>query len=153
MTVGIRTSQQWSIIVIVVAVITSCIANSSLISKSKVYHDRLSVGQSMLVSGPWPIFLLLFLIICNRELRVCWCGVPSLTRGRVSSMQKLLGLASTVFLGPKTRETHEHIFTVLNLRLSQPEGSGSCIYNPPPAKEQASPIIRPGIGFLISLVG
>jgi hypothetical protein len=46
---------------------------------------------------PWPI-LLLYLIIF-RQLRVCWCGAPSLTRGWVRSFQLLLGMASAVLLG------------------------------------------------------
>jgi hypothetical protein len=40
-------------------------------------------------------------LIIFRHLRVCWCGAPSLTKGRVCSFQLLLGIISTVFLGPR----------------------------------------------------
>jgi hypothetical protein len=43
-------------------------------------------------------FFFIFCIIF-RQLRVCWCGAPSLTRGWVCSFQLVLGLASAVFLG------------------------------------------------------
>jgi hypothetical protein len=59
-------------------------------SKSKLYYDRRSVGQSVFVSGthlgPRPIFPLLSLITF-RQLRVCRCGAPSLTIGRVCNLQ------------------------------------------------------------------
>jgi hypothetical protein len=59
-------------------------------SKSKLYYDRQSVGQSVLVSGTHlapatnfsPVFLIIF-----RQLRVCWSGAHSLTRGRVCNLQ------------------------------------------------------------------
>jgi hypothetical protein len=55
-----------------------------------------------------PIFLLRSLIIFI-QLRVCWCGAPSLKRGRICSFQLLLGLASGVFLGSESRGTHDYI--------------------------------------------
>jgi hypothetical protein len=54
------------------------------------------------VWGPTPDF-------CYCQLRVCWCGVPSLTRGRVCCLQLLLDLASAVILGSVSCETHDHI--------------------------------------------
>jgi hypothetical protein len=39
----------------------------------------------------------------------CWCGMPLLTRGRVSSLQLLLGIASAVTLGSESHGTHDHI--------------------------------------------
>jgi hypothetical protein len=76
-------------------------------SKSKLCYDRRSVGQSVLVSsthlGPTTRFLLV------RQLRVCWCGAPSLTRERVCRLQLLLVLASAVILGSESRRTRDHI--------------------------------------------
>jgi hypothetical protein len=40
---------------------------------------------------------------------VCWCGAPSLTRGRVCRLQLLLVLASAVIFGSESRGTHDHI--------------------------------------------
>jgi hypothetical protein len=42
-------------------------------------------------------------------LRVYWCGAPSLTRGRICSLQLLLGLASAVFLEFESLEANDHI--------------------------------------------
>jgi hypothetical protein len=47
-----------------------------------------------------PIFLLLSLIIF-RQLRVCWCGAPSLTCGRTYNLLLLLVLSSAVPRDPK----------------------------------------------------
>jgi hypothetical protein len=49
----------------------------------------------------------IFIIV--RELRVCWCGAPSITIGRVCRLQLQLGLASGVILGSESRETHDRI--------------------------------------------
>jgi hypothetical protein len=46
------------------------------------------------------------IFITVRQLRVCWCGAPSLTRGRVFRLQFLLVLASAVILGSESRRTH-----------------------------------------------
>jgi hypothetical protein len=40
---------------------------------------------------------------------VCWCGVLSLMREWVCCLQLLLGLASTVIFGSKSRSTRDHI--------------------------------------------
>jgi hypothetical protein len=48
-------------------------------------------------------------IITARQLRVCWCGVLSLTRGRVSRLQLLLVLASAVILRSESCGTRHHI--------------------------------------------
>jgi hypothetical protein len=67
--------------------------------KSKLYYERQTVGQSVLVSshfwGPRQIF------VAVRQLRVCWYGAPSLTRRQVRRLQLLLTLASEVILGSK----------------------------------------------------
>jgi hypothetical protein len=51
-------------------------------------------GQSASVSGAYD-----HIFITARQLRVCWCGALSLTRGRVCRLQLLLVLA-TAFSGP-----------------------------------------------------
>jgi hypothetical protein len=119
----------------------------STCSKSRLISDRRSVGQSVFVSGthlgPAANFFLHSLIIF-RQLRVCRCGAPSLTRGMVCVFQLLLGIASVAFPGSESRGTHEHIFLSHPLRLSEPGGSSSCIYFP---QEQGSPVISPGTGY------
>jgi hypothetical protein len=48
--------------------------------------------------------------ITVRQLRVCWCGALSLTRGRVCRLQMLLALlTSAVILGCESRGTRDHI--------------------------------------------
>jgi hypothetical protein len=49
------------------------------------------------------------IIITLRQLRVCWCGAFSLTRGRVCRLQLLLSLASAVILESESRGTRDHI--------------------------------------------
>jgi hypothetical protein len=46
-----------------------------------------------------------------RQLRICWCGAPSRTRGRVCLSQLLLALASADILGSESCWTHDHIVT------------------------------------------
>jgi hypothetical protein len=43
------------------------------------------------------------------QLRVCWFGAPSLTRGRVCPLQLLLALARAVIFGSESRRTRGHI--------------------------------------------
>jgi hypothetical protein len=49
------------------------------------------------------------IFITVRQLRVCWCGALSLTRGRVCRLQLLLVLASAFILGSEFRGTRDHI--------------------------------------------
>jgi hypothetical protein len=49
------------------------------------------------------------IFVSVRQLRVCTCGAPSLTRGRVSRLQLPVALASAAILGFEFCETHEHI--------------------------------------------
>jgi hypothetical protein len=46
--------------------------------------------------------------ITARQLRVCWCGALSLTRGRACGLQLLL-ILSTVILGSQSLGTNDHI--------------------------------------------
>jgi hypothetical protein len=43
------------------------------------------------------------------QLRSCFCGAPSLTRGRVCLLYMLLGLPNAVFLGSESLGTRDHI--------------------------------------------
>jgi hypothetical protein len=56
---------------------------------SELYYDRRSVGQSVLVSSP-PSGAYHQIFVTVRQLRVCWYGAPSLTRGWVCRLQLLL---------------------------------------------------------------
>jgi hypothetical protein len=81
------------------------------------------------------------IFITVRHLRFCWYGAPSLTRGRVCRLQLLLSHSQV--RAPRGSWPH---FTVSDLRLPQPGGSGPCICMP---QEQGGPIITPGTGFPI----
>jgi hypothetical protein len=76
--------------------------------KAKSHCDLRSINQEVLVSSPL-IFISLW------QLRSCFCGVPFLTRGRVSLLYVLLALASVVFLESESLGTRDHIFTVSEL--------------------------------------
>jgi hypothetical protein len=49
------------------------------------------------------------IFITVTQLRFCWCGVLSLTRGRIWRLKFLLALASAVILGSEPRGTRNHI--------------------------------------------
>jgi hypothetical protein len=112
--------------------------------KLNLIYDRQSVGQSVLVSGshlePMTKFLL-----SDWQLRVSWCGAPSLARGWVCNLlvQLPLGLARAVTFGYKSYRTHDH-FLLSHMRLPQPREPGPCTYIP---QEQGGPVIIPGTGF------
>jgi hypothetical protein len=46
---------------------------------------------------------------CQRQLRVCWCGRPSLTRGLVCRLQLVLALTRTVIFGSESLGTRDDI--------------------------------------------
>jgi hypothetical protein len=80
-----------------------------------------------------------------RQLWVCWCGAPSLTRGRVCSFQFLPRIASAAFLRSESHGIHEHILLSVFLRLPQPGRPSSYIYFP---QQQGSPVIPLDIGIV-----
>jgi hypothetical protein len=49
------------------------------------------------------------ILIIVWQLRICWFGTPSLTRGRVCRLQLLLALANEVIFGSESRRTRGHI--------------------------------------------
>jgi hypothetical protein len=120
-------------------------------SQSQIYYNRLSVGRSVLVTSPHLRPKTRILLV--RQLRVCWCGAPSLTRGRVCHLQLLLALTSTVILRSKSRGTHDHILLSQIPDSSNLEGQVPYLY----LQEQGGPVIPPGTGFpcrcLLRLVG
>jgi hypothetical protein len=84
----------------------------------------------------------IFIIV--RQLWVCWCGALSLTRGRVSSLQLLLALASGVILGseyclrfetfpfsspPMTRRVTVEVFDPASTRDTELATSGIVLYS------------------------
>jgi hypothetical protein len=86
-------------------------------SKSKLCYDRQSVGQSVLVSSTHLELKTRFLFV--RELRVCWCGAASLTRGRVCLLQCTMYLHFTCY--------YMNIYTIYTRLLSvQAQYNRSC---------------------------
>jgi hypothetical protein len=61
---------------------------------------QLTVGQSV---SHDQIFIIVW------QLRSCFCGVPSLTRGRVCLLYMLLALANAGFLGSESLGSRDHI--------------------------------------------
>jgi hypothetical protein len=53
---------------------------------------------------------LLLSLIIFRQLRICLCGAPSLTRSLVCSFQSLLGTSSAAFLRSESHETRMYKF-------------------------------------------
>jgi hypothetical protein len=82
---------------------------SRTLNQSYIATDGQSVSQSVLVSstiwGSWPDIYYCF----ESYGLVFFCGVSSLTRGRVCLLYMLLGLASAVFLGSEFLGTGDHI--------------------------------------------
>jgi hypothetical protein len=77
------------------------------------------------------------IFITVRQLRVCWGGVLSLTRGRVYRLQLLLAIASAVIFGSEFRGTRDHILMshIRDLpfrRLRRLRGIRWRYSNPPP---------------------
>jgi hypothetical protein len=94
------------------------------------------------------------LITTVSQFRVCWCGAPFLTRGRVCRLQLLLALASSVILGSESRGTNDHILQ------SQIRDSPNLVDQVPIfifPQEQGGPVIPPVTEFafrrLIRLAG
>jgi hypothetical protein len=69
-------------------------------SQSHIATDGQSVSKSWCRA---PDFITVW------QLRSCFCGAPSLTKGRVCLLYMLLALASAVFLGSESRGTCDRI--------------------------------------------
>jgi hypothetical protein len=59
------------------------------------------------IKHPFGDYDQIFIIIL--QLRICWFGAPSLTRGRVCLLYMLLAFASAIFLWPESLGTRDHI--------------------------------------------
>jgi hypothetical protein len=75
-------------------------------SRSHIATDGQSVSKSWCRApsgAPDQIYITIW------QLRSCFCGAPSLTRGRVCLLYMLLTLASAVFLGSESLGTRDRI--------------------------------------------
>jgi hypothetical protein len=79
---------------------------SRLKSKSKSHYDWRSVSKSW-CRAPCGAHDQIFITVW--QFRSCFCGAPSLTRGRVCLLFMLLALANAVFLGSESLGTRRHI--------------------------------------------
>jgi hypothetical protein len=59
------------------------------------------------IKHPFGVYDQILIIVW--QLRVCWFGAPSLTRGRVCRLQLLLVLARAIIFGSESRRTRGHI--------------------------------------------
>jgi hypothetical protein len=75
-------------------------------SQSHIANDGQSVSKSW-CRAPSGAHDQIFITIW--QLRSCFCGAPSLTRGRVCFLHMLLALARAVFLGSESLGTCDHI--------------------------------------------
>jgi hypothetical protein len=105
-------------------------------------YERRSVGQSAL-GVTTPFRAQNQILVTARQMRVCWCRAPSLTRRRFCRLQLLLVLARE-FSSPITSGLmtlfYRNIFQIPPKR-GRPDPS---IYIP---QEQGGHVITPGTGF------
>jgi hypothetical protein len=78
----------------------------SWLIQSHIATDGRSISKSW-CRAPSGAHDQIFIIVW--QLRSCFCGAPSLTRGRACLVYMLLVLASAVFLGSEFRGTRDHI--------------------------------------------
>jgi hypothetical protein len=72
------------------------------------------------------------IFVTVRQLQVCWCGAPSLKKGRVCRLQLLLVFVSIVILWSESGGTHDHTSILLTQIRDTPKpgGLGPRIYIP-----------------------
>jgi hypothetical protein len=80
----------------------------TLLSESSLMlRPMVSRPVSLRIKHPPGAYYQIFINV--RQLRVCWYGALSLTRGRVCRLQLPLVLACAVILGSESRGTRDHI--------------------------------------------
>jgi hypothetical protein len=111
-------------------------------SKSKLYYDRRSVGQPILVSSP--------ILDPRPNFYYCQTVASMLMWGTLFNVRR--GLSFTIAAVAR-RRSHPRVwipldswsyFTAWDSKLTQPGGPGSRIYI---SQEQGDPVILPGTGF------
>jgi hypothetical protein len=78
-----------------------------ILSLSLMLRPTVSRPVYLGIKHPCGAYSQIFITV--RQLRVCWCGALSLTRGRVCRLQFLLTLASAVILWSESHGTRDHI--------------------------------------------
>jgi hypothetical protein len=105
------------------------------LSLSLTLRPKVSRPVCLGIKQPFGAYDQIFITV--REMRVCWCGTLSLTRGRVCHLQLLLALASAVILGSESRGTRDRILLSQirdfpSGRILRLAGSRWRCSNPPP---------------------
>jgi hypothetical protein len=80
---------------------------NKILSLSLILRPTVSRPICLGIKQPSGAYDQIFITV--RELRVCWYGAFSLTRGRVCRLQLLLALANAVIFGSESRGTRDHI--------------------------------------------
>jgi hypothetical protein len=105
-----------------------CFSKDSSQSLSLMLRPTVSLPVCLGTKHPLGAYDQILIIVW--QLRVCWFGPPSLTRGRVCRLQLLLVLASAFIFGSEFRRTRGHILlSRLNFESYSPVAlSKDCIF-------------------------